>query len=720
MFHRTAQAPCRLSTRRRLTLGGLVMTGALTAGAFVSTPAFADAATQVSSMSDLTDALAAHDPSIRLTQSLDAGGTLTGEDVEVPTQLDLNGFDLTTNGVWVEANASLSVIDSTATPDGGSNSHLTVTAPAFGAVPAVDLASGSTLHVTDVDATFLGAQGGAGISGTADSSFIADGSASVEARGSDDTTHGGGAGIGGAAGQPGIHVTVDGSAQVRAYGGTGAAGVGGGFGAAGGDVHVAGGALQADPGDSIDATDVRASAIGAGENATALGFGGLRIDDGASVSLDSDTPLVLPADAVVHNAGGILMNPGYVDPTGRVVLGSGTIDNTGSITAQDANGDAIDPDQLIDSTVKVTGSNYRITVDPNGGTITGANGTSRHLMSNSLGDLLGYGYSVAAPSGPAYFQGWNTKADGTGTDVADLEQGDLAALGTSTDGTPVSATLYAKFVTDPAPAPEPEGPVLADPIRSTVKIGHTVRLVLGSSTVPATYRIVSGSLPKGVVLDRATGVISGTPSAAGSWYVEVEATNDGGSASTTVLITVPEVKDLLHTRNHVPAVALGAAKVPLHVAGFKKGEHWTVKVDGKVVHRGVMKKAGTLSVTVHLKKALRDRSHTISISGSRKVTDRSTRAATTVTVTSLAARKTFTMKSVAGYDGHKYVVIGRLAAGERVVVKDGAKVIASGHAALDGTFVLPQSKAGKGTSKLTVHGATAKRAGKLTVKNPKR
>jgi hypothetical protein len=163
---------------------------------------------------------------------------------------------------------------------------------------------------------------------------------------------------------------------------------------------------------------------------------------------------------------------------------------------------------------------------------------------------------------------------------------------------------------------------------------------------------------------------------------------------------------------------VGAATVPLKVSGLKKGEHWTVRVDGKVVHRGTMKHAGSLAVSVHLKNALRDKVHTITVSGSRKVTDPSTRAATTVKITSLSSRKALKMSSKSVH-GVKQVVVTKLAAGELVVVKHGTKVIASGHATKSGTFAFPQSKAGKGTSTITVHGAAVKRAGKLRVKNPK-
>ncbi|WP_345478941.1 Ig domain-containing protein [Amnibacterium soli] len=270
-----------------------------------------------------------------------------------------------------------------------------------------------------------------------------------------------------------------------------------------------------------------------------------------------------------------------------------------------------------------------------------------------------------------------------------------------------------------AAAPVASRPVLGAAPRASVKFGHQLTLaVAAESASPLTFKLIGGGLPKGVALNARTGVITGAPTESGTFTVRVRVANKDGYEDAFVVITVSKQVDLIKAKPVAP-VTVGAAVVPVKVSGFQKGEHWTVKVDGKVVKRGTVKKAGALSVSVKLKKASKDKVHTIVVSGSRKVTDPAKRAATVLTVTSLSAKKALKLHSVSGQDGRKYVAVEKLAAGEHVVVKDGAKTIASGRASEYGIFVFPQAKAGKGTSKLTVHGATAKRAGKLTVKNPK-
>lgn len=69
-------------------------------------------------------------------------------------------------------------------------------------------------------------------------------------------------------------------------------------------------------------------------------------------------------------------------------------------------------------------------------------------------------------------------------------------------------------------------------------------LTFPDSRAAVTYSIVSGTLPDGLALDPATGVISGSPKARGTAAVIVRATNGAFTAETTVTVAVVELVDL--------------------------------------------------------------------------------------------------------------------------------------------------------------------------------
>jgi hypothetical protein len=79
----------------------------------------------------------------------------------------------------------------------------------------------------------------------------------------------------------------------------------------------------------------------------------------------------------------------------------------------------------------------------------------------------------------------------------------------------------------------PGAPLLTNPGSQTSTIGQNVALGL-SATDPAGLAITYGAsgLPPGLSIAPATGVIAGTPSAAGAWNVSAVATNTAGAAAT--------------------------------------------------------------------------------------------------------------------------------------------------------------------------------------------
>lgn len=91
--------------------------------------------------------------------------------------------------------------------------------------------------------------------------------------------------------------------------------------------------------------------------------------------------------------------------------------------------------------------------------------------------------------------------------------------------------------------------------RATIAYGATLQVVDGT----ATWSIVSGSLPPGISLDATTGVLSGTPSASGSWTFSVAATSTADATNVvpgTYTIAIVGAVDITSPRT-IPAGKVG-------------------------------------------------------------------------------------------------------------------------------------------------------------------
>ncbi|MCL1875979.1 MAG: putative Ig domain-containing protein [Synergistaceae bacterium] len=121
-----------------------------------------------------------------------------------------------------------------------------------------------------------------------------------------------------------------------------------------------------------------------------------------------------------------------------------------------------------------------------------------------------------------------------------------------------SATKDLSIVINPAPDPDPRTPpkitITAIPIGYA---GDYYSMTFSASgTAPISWSI-SGSLPPGLTINFISGVISGTPTTAGTFSFTLKASNAAGSATANLSITIRPVPPAITTSN-LPGGVVGA------------------------------------------------------------------------------------------------------------------------------------------------------------------
>jgi uncharacterized repeat protein (TIGR02543 family) len=108
------------------------------------------------------------------------------------------------------------------------------------------------------------------------------------------------------------------------------------------------------------------------------------------------------------------------------------------------------------------------------------------------------------------------------------------ATGTNSVGTAVGTSGTTQAITT-----TPEITTPTSGISGTTGTAFSLNLSVSRGAEPYTYALTSGTLPAGMTLDSNTGAISGTPTAAGSAAISVQATDaKGQTASTTFTISI--------------------------------------------------------------------------------------------------------------------------------------------------------------------------------------
>src|SRR5204862_2251562 len=83
---------------------------------------------------------------------------------------------------------------------------------------------------------------------------------------------------------------------------------------------------------------------------------------------------------------------------------------------------------------------------------------------------------------------------------------------------------------------KPATPVITSSLTATGQVGVAFSYTIAATNSPTSYN--ETGLPAGLSVNTSTGLISGTPTTAGTYAVTISATNSGGTGSATLTLTI--------------------------------------------------------------------------------------------------------------------------------------------------------------------------------------
>lgn len=142
------------------------------------------------------------------------------------------------------------------------------------------------------------------------------------------------------------------------------------------------------------------------------------------------------------------------------------------------------------------------------------------------------------------------------TDVQDSDGADYDVVVTNESGSITSETITLT-VTPPAI----DAPVITNsPLTATGTVHTAFSYAVTASNTPTSFN--AAPLPAGLSIDPATGVISGIPAAAGTFFVEISATNVTNTGTATLTLTVADTLHVVVQGPIDPAISLTPDGLP--------------------------------------------------------------------------------------------------------------------------------------------------------------
>lgn len=146
-------------------------------------------------------------------------------------------------------------------------------------------------------------------------------------------------------------------------------------------------------------------------------------------------------------------------------------------------------------------------------------------------------FSVTSPPSPINDQGngyWNLEGVSAGA-VASGPNGFGVVVAVDVGLPDASTGLMAFYVSGTSTPPPPTLSLACPTGAATVGTPYSGALVVSGGTAPYTFALTSGPLPPGLSLNTSTGMISGTPTTAGSYPYAVKVTDSSGVVATATV-----------------------------------------------------------------------------------------------------------------------------------------------------------------------------------------